>query len=159
MFKKLIFAIFIFIASFQVFAQQEDQAEIKQQEETLLSSLKNFNKKELMMVKEYVEILKKLIQVCVDQHSLGLQDGDFIPPHLYIKFQKLAYKIMMFRMNDFIQKIHVKICQLSLENCNIDDQKVDISHEILPFLDEDSMCYVANLAKKILCDIEKIKNH
>lgn len=155
MLKKLILLSFMIFATSQTFGSPDNQGEIDKQEALLLSSIKSFDKAELEIAKKYTEILKKLIHVYIDNYSLivQLEDGDFTP--LHIKFQKLAYKIMMFRTHDFIQDIHVKICQLS---CIVENEKIDLDYEIVPFFDKDSIYYGAHLTDKMLHEIEKLQN-
>lgn len=159
MFKQLTFIIFLLIASLQTFAQQDNQAEIKQQEAILFSSFKNFNKEELLLVKEYIKALKKVTLYMDKYFSLMTCKEDSNPALVPLRIKADKFGLIVGTLKNsynFIQNIHKQLCVLSslVQNENLLEY---YEYEIFPFDEGKSLRYTAELAAKMLDEIRKVQ--
>lgn len=156
MFKKLIFTTFLFIASTQTFAHQDNQVEINKREAILFSSLKNFNKEELNIVKEYAKAVRKMTVYLGDEFNNPGSCFNSDPNSLLaLRATTNMMKVAKLQVHEFIQNMHMQFGALSSLVQNI---HLDYEGEFIPFCGKESASYIASLTERILETIKAIQN-
>jgi hypothetical protein len=132
----------------------ERQAKINKQETDLISSINNFNKEELALVKEYMKTLKKIV-LYTDNYLNNKPINDDFESLLEARFMTITIKIAQLKgLYPFIQNIHVQLCAL----CSlVENEHLELDYEIFPFSDGKSPHYIESLAERILQEIQKLQ--